>query len=574
MNQHVRIAGSILIAAFMALLAPSAVRAQDPIEKLRQALSIESDIVGATPEAVARRRKQIEATLSELKSIGQLRRAYFLKEWTHHVKADKKDKGLDVEAYRVKIGDRLVQAVRDGAKEPDVEAQKAIAIFVAEMADADQPLDRKGRGKFARTFTADVVALMRSKDTAVRQAALSALGKITPKPKDAVPVLNATLKSDALGPRRLAAYALSELVKNASYLRLPDFDLEKRPDTDNEELQTIDQVIAAASDGLTDDDEAVRGYSLQAIHEATKALTDYLSAPSLLPIVEVKGATVLDRDVNKILKTLQTVNPKMLQRLSDGKLNVRLTAVHGLDQIAFARTKLLQSLQDAYPKVENVDDLFKSADAADPYANIIRGDWKQIASLLRDNEVRLRRGAMDLLEQLGTQVEPASEDVAYALRDSDRWVRWGAARTMRNVSPKRVSSSAIQALGILVTDSDPDVSAAASDTLAALAASGANTQEALDKLVYAIVEGDVENRIKAMKAVVSMRGARAIPKLTESLSDADPRIRRAAAESLGEFGSAARDALPVLRRLLRDDDAEVRLNASEAILSISTKKVQ
>jgi HEAT repeat protein len=62
--------------------------------------------------------------------------------------------------------------------------------------------------------------------------------------------------------------------------------------------------------------------------------------------------------------------------------------------------------------------------------------------------------------------------------------------------------------------------------------------------------------------------ADAIPKIAETLSNEDPRVRRTAALALGRFGTVAQSAVPALRRALGDDDQEVRINASDALLSI------
>ena len=94
---------------------------------------------------------------------------------------------------------------------------------------------------------------------------------------------------------------------------------------------------------------------------------------------------------------------------------------------------------------------------------------------------------------------------------------------------------------------------------------------------------DVENRVKAMKALVSIgvpAGQAALPELLSALSDTEVRIRRAAAESIGQLAQhgPALDAELVknlksaLQARLRDDDPEVRLNASEAILILSTRQ--
>ena len=112
-------------------------------------------------------------------------------------------------------------------------------------------------------------------------------------------------------------------------------------------------------------------------------------------------------------------------------------------------------------------------------------------------------------------------------------------------------------------------SATAADTLGEI---GPQAREAIEALVINVGDGDAENRIKAMNALVRIggnAGERATPKLVEALRDADVRIRRVAAETLGQFGPSASAALPALRSALRDIDATVRLNASEAILSIA-----
>src|SRR5205814_132378 len=91
---------------------------------------------------------------------------------------------------------------------------------------------------------------------------------------------------------------------------------------------------------------------------------------------------------------------------------------------------------------------------------------------------------------------------------------------------------------------------------------------------------DVENRIKAMKAVASIgapAGHKVLPELLSALGDTDVRVRREAAATIGQLGRPA-DAdlagrlIAALGRSLRDDDAEVRLNASEAILNLAPRR--
>jgi hypothetical protein len=407
-----------------------------------------------------------------------------------------------------------------------------------------------------------------------------------------IPLLRQTLEPEQhLGARRFAAYALGDLARNTIYLR--DDDPLRSEDT--EELPTIEQVIGAAADGLTsnakkirdgmgDEDEKVRGYCLQAILESAKALTDHIG--STRSVLRQQGnKTSLQAGVNAIFQAMQTVNPRVLDQLHKHReINVRLSAMHTMDQICQCRSKLIQTLlQDdklmqslldgrTTKKSVGTAELLKAVHAQDPLENVVeKGDWKKLVALLEDrnDDIRIRRGAIEVLEQLGDQVEPAAGAVERALNDPDRQIRWAATRTMRHLPPEKISSAAIGALGRLLGDPDTDLSGAAADVLGEL---GLDAKEAVDALVYHMMDGDVENRIKAMNALVRIGGAAglsATPKLMESLNDSDVRIRRAAAETLGQFGAAAKAAIPALRAAGRDVDPVVRLNASEAILTIA-----
>ena len=581
---------SLLALIALALASPSLARAQDPVEKLRQALLLGSD-KGESPELINERAELLKASVKEITTIGQLRRAYLLKEWALHPRLDAEApaKPGDVDQFRIQIGKSFTEAVRRAAVDADPMRRLAVAFVIAELAEGDQSTERKGRGKFARTFAEEVRKLATDADSNVRRAGLYALGKITPKPADAVPTLRHALAKDELAPRRIAAHALIDLVKHASYLRVSDEEKEKRKNGGaNEELHTIEQVIAAAAIGVVDADELVRGYSLQASFEAVKALNDYLDSTVAYPIGQV-----LDTDLKATFDTIQKTTPQALQALQDPHINVRLTALLGLDQVGVARAKIAQRLRDLNPgKRPPTGVLFEGVKTADPFRNLVKSEWRTIVQLLHEPDARLRRGAIDLIEQLSDELPAVEPELARALRDDDRMVRWTAARTLRNIPAKDVSRPAVAALARLVMDEDPDVSVAAAITLQGIGKPAADAIDALpeeeraaslDALSLAVTNGgrtaapnrDVETRLLAMRVLVSLGGNPArhsIPRLIEALTDPDARVRRAAAETLGQFGPGARDALPALRAALRDEHSEVRLMASEAILSIDPPK--
>jgi HEAT repeat protein len=121
------------------------------------------------------------------------------------------------------------------------------------------------------------------------------------------------------------------------------------------------------------------------------------------------------------------------------------------------------------------------------------------------------------------------------------------------------------------------VSAAAAATIEAIAGSP-HAGKAVRYLRSAIANTtmDPANRIAAMKALVAIGGAGAndaFPELTGAVSDSDSSVRREACLTLGQLGHPATDtiyraAIAALQQAMRDDDMDVRLTASEAIVAI------
>jgi hypothetical protein len=77
-----------------------------------------------------------------------------------------------------------------------------------------------------------------------------------------------------------------------------------------------------------------------------------------------------------------------------------------------------------------------------------------------------------------------------------------------------------------------------------------------------------EHRDGAMKALVAIGEASAVGPIEELLLDKSTYIREAAAFALGGFGPQAAQAEPSLKKLLQDENAEVRAAAAEALRRI------
>ncbi|MBI2805043.1 MAG: hypothetical protein HYX68_08680 [Planctomycetes bacterium] len=592
-----------------ALFAPAISVAADPVDRLRDALQIDPGFKDPDLRLLAKRKKLLDAALAEInkaKSISQLRRAYFLKEWSQEVDLDAKVPAPQVEGPRARIGKLLIQTIRETAAQKQMERNVALAILIGEMADDEKlvsdgkAFQRKPKQKFARAVTDVVITLAREKgDLAVQQSALHALGKITPDPALAIPVLREAITRDInLGPRRLAAYALVDLVKNSRTLQR------------GERLDTIDLVVATAALGLENADERTRGYCLQAIDESAQALVDFILSPEEpLTFEPKKGERKIRKDVRKILQSCQAVTPGLLNALHAREIKIRLSALKTLDHIAQVRVKLLQAFQVAPDMDEDRGQVFKDLDVPDPFASIVDRDpknrtWEKVADLLDEQDARLRRGAIGLFEVLAEQAEPAAARIVKALEDTDLLVRWTAARSIRRLSTKQVRVNLIGALAVLLLDADSDLANAAAaaiekhgDVIGKVGQGQANNPLAglVKNLAIVIANGDanavpganvgnrvwdVESRKAALKALAALGGPPAQPAFPAALlalTDTEVRLRRQAAATIDRLGrpaspSIAAQALIALRKALADEDAEVRLHAAEAILSLTQRK--
>jgi HEAT repeat protein len=379
--------------------------------------------------------------------------------------------------------------------------------------------------------------------------------------------------------RRIAADGLLRLISISEYLE-DELRLKLRPVWTQkvEMLLTCAEVVKEAPKGLHDSDAVVRTMSTDAIRVCAQVLlTQFLRPPD-----DKKEEATAVKDfppaqinaIKEILKAFETAGPRLVDALKDTNVEVRLGVVQTLERLSDIRYRLAE-------ESVNVGALGKPAkreglmppQASDPLSNFAKGDWRAVARLLDDPEVRVRRSAVYFLEFFPEARPGAVPDLTRALTDPDRFVRWGAARGLGTFSKTyrpQDAVTAVPALAKLLFDNDFAVRVAAAATLESL---GVHAEAAAPELVRAVNFGDVENRVAILYVVQSVGPERmkaAIGSVTEAAEHVDPRVRRAATETLGKFGDLARNknTIDVIRRALGDDDQEVRINASEALLQI------
>jgi len=570
----------------------SAARAQDPVEDLRRTLSVGGPIDDTSPDALDFRRSKIQEAADRMKTIGQLRRALILDEWK--VDPDRVvNEGIrtvDTEMRKM-IGLRLKGALEKTAREGNSNARLAVANTIAEMGPTVRALEPGEKGGFARNLEPLVSRLTQDPELGVRQEALRALGNINGPSKEVAAVFRNVLQKDPqVGPRRLAADGLQQMIKVVTHLQKRGQTATGVAANRKDLLEVLQNVAPVASVGVKDADSEVRMISLQAVQAAAQSLAELLEVPEgsgrrnfpppgrklsaneLARILELYRQT--EQDLAVVKPMLDAFRKEVLtyaEGLRDPEPRVRLAACRAFENLGNARLRLvrramaLPSVVDAKEGINRSPaDLMKEADFLQP---VLDRDMQQVIVLLRDPDVRIRRATAEALEVLEDKAEPAMAGLMLALQDPDRFVRWTAAKTLGYMPTDR-ARPAIMPLATLLGDSDLNLRIAAATSLEAL---GPVAKDAVPALSIAIKSGDIEARLAAMYALMKIGpvpAAAAIPALIACLGDNDPRVVRTACEVLAEIGPPAAAALPVLRTLVGSEDPEVRVWASEATLSI------
>jgi HEAT repeat protein len=587
-----------LLAALIGL--PATARAQDPVAEFHRILLTRPpiDALLATEKQLAELKKfydEREQTLNkiidtQLKSFTQLRQVLLLKDWLDVAKTGREDP--QIMAADVRLRSRVAQKFRDKVHvivaKGDDDTKAAVANLLTEMGltvraggaegKAD-PGEAERRGGFARSLTGDVLKLAQSPSEFVKLHALRALAGINPNPRVAAPVFAKVLTSgEDVRVRRVAADGLLRLIAIASYLRDQRLRSEDVSATEYDVITAAAAVVAAAPIALTDKDTLVRTRAAQALRASAQALADlFKKSPEDTKRVAPTTTTYTPADVEAIkelLKAFQRAGPELTAALTDADPEVRLAVVGTLARLSDARYRLAEEpisfgtagkLQDRVYLVP--------PQASDPLATFAKGDWRLVARLLTDPDKRVRLSAATFLEYFPEAMPSAVPELTRAVCDPDRFVRWAAARALGNFSktyqPKD-AVSAVPALAKMLFDPEFTDRLAAASTLEAM---GPFAETAVPELARAVHFGDAENRVAALYVVQSIgpeRSRSLIPSVTEALEQPDPRVRRTAAETLGKYGRLARNraTLDALRRAQGDEDQEVRINASEAILQI------
>jgi len=285
--------------------------------------------------------------------------------------------------------------------------------------------------------------------------------------------------------------------------------------------------------------------------------------------------------------------PELTRLLSDPDARVRSSSAVALSGMGRNAEQSIPALVKAVRE----DASFDVRRAAAMALRDIRPEGlKHMLVMLEDSSSEVRKAA---LEVVGSSVaQQALPKLVKLLQDENVAVRARAATVISHIDPP--AKEAVPAVARLLGDEHVEVRRSA---VAALAHMGDGVNQFLPQLIKLADDNDVEvrrnlagtlgrqslgafsglmkllddgdTRVRAQTATsLGKMGPQAVPALMKLLADKESRVRAAAADSLGRIGPAAKDAGPLLERLLPDmqhvpiDQGLVCHHAGDALVRI------
>ncbi|MHB1422648.1 MAG: HEAT repeat domain-containing protein [Gemmataceae bacterium] len=205
-----------------------------------------------------------------------------------------------------------------------------------------------------------------------------------------------------------------------------------------------------------------------------------------------------------------------------------------------------------------------------PVDPAIQTTVKTMIANMKHPDYRVRLAAVDTLETFGARAEAAIPALVAGLKDYNKFVRWAAARTLGRLHPRRPEEVVPGLMAMLDDREDPSVRITAAYSLELY---GEHAKKAVPLLARVINRGDKEYIVAILHTIqgIGTDAAPALPNVAWILRDrAQPlSVRIEAAQTLGNFGTLAKEQIPVLRDIMiNDPDEAMRNAASAAILAI------
>jgi HEAT repeat protein len=400
------------------------------------------------------------------------------------------------------------------------------------------------RPEIARVLGSDLSTVALKEPAPFTDAAAETLARLCPSAPITITALQGMLSSTDKERRLIGGKTLVILTQALAPPR--DHPFLDTASARSHVLTVATATVKTAGAGL--DDADARADCLEAARQAALALNRVVCAPQLRDL-EANGGDARRRFeqewsyLGPVLLAFKAQAPALMRALADHDPKIQLLARKTLEELALGRQQLA-----AYAKDNNLvlaaalDPEIGAANgshsgAEDPLLNGLRTTLPALVAGIADPDARQRLKAIDVLERMGPAAEPAAAALVRALGDSDRFVRWSAARVLGKIAPAK-ADQAVPALTKLLAEEDVDVRLAA---IRALGHYGRAARESTPRLVALLRAPDAETRLAALRAVSAIgtdAASAAAPVLWELVADPDARVRQRAVDLLNRLQGA------------------------------------
>jgi HEAT repeat protein len=375
-----------------------------------------------------------------------------------------------------------------------------------------------------------------------------ALGEMGPKAKDAVPALVNALADDRPDVRREVLICLGHIGPDAKSLPAITAQLDHKDDS-----VKAAAVFAIAKMGP----EAAP--ALPKLEQQLTTTNELLQTVAAWAVARIQpnNAAALDKSL-----------PILVQSLTRKDAAVRTAALRALLDLRPGPDRVLPVLHRI---LENADPA-QLDEALDALATIGEPALPGITLALKRPESRLR--AVSILGRMGPKAASAVPALLEVYQDPTAGgsLRREVVHTLGAIGP--AAAAAVPALAAALEDPDSRLRHNAGIALGRIGKPAASAAPALEKALA--VPDDEYLTLVCAWALLKVQPddlklrARTIPLIAKALGDAEPTVRRGAAEALGALGADAKVAVPNLQKLLQDPDPSVREAAQAALAKIGS----
>jgi HEAT repeat protein len=421
------------------------------VSQLRRALQ-------TTYPSLTERDHATKRCLAELRSMSDLQAAVMLTEWRTSAMEDE-TACVDRSNHEIVI-EWFTRSVRKVLRHGEPASTASMMNMLSRMAEqahaAAEPLT------WIRGFADDLANLVAKGPPRQRSLAAHALAQIEPPAFVIVPALTELLQNEDAELRLAAADSFTiylQISLNAAGESRPASRLASR----KEGVLAASAVLPAVHRGLEDLRPEVRRRSLETIGLACAALPSLMDEP--LGRDDSRPLEVEYDELRPLLSALHDLGPILEHFLHNDDPETRILTQKALEDLGVARSRWLHRCAVRRERTEErmISDMLHDALPA-------------LAEGLVHPDVRVRRSALDVLETSGSLAMPALPALTRALRDSDRFVRWSAVRTVGKLGPAAAPLTTAD-LTRLLRDPDEELRKAAANALERLSSSPLATDE-------------------------------------------------------------------------------------------------